>query len=72
MKTLEANKNIIILKKYLQYLDKMKFSQTLENFESLRRALEVLSLRPIKYLMKKTFYANKKKGFLITFTNKKG
>ena len=42
MKTLEANKNKIILKKYLQYLDKMKFSQTLENFESLRRALEDL------------------------------
>ena len=31
---------IIILKQYLQYLYKIKFSQTFENFRSQKRALE--------------------------------
>ena len=44
---------IIILKQYLQYLYKIKFSKTLGLKEE---HWKILSLRPIKYFMKKMFY----------------
>ena len=58
-----------MLKQYLQYLYKIKFSQTLGLKEE---HWKILSLRPIKYFIKKMFNGNKKKmisATLISFTN---